>query len=93
MYYAYTEETIGWNSKKQIQLLSRLSNDLKLPIMGEVRDPNIMSKPHLRLDCFGTQGVYFRKLTAMKEEDRDGLVQLADEIYDEVMEIKNLKNI
>jgi hypothetical protein len=93
MYYSYTEETIGWNSEKQIQLLTRLSNDLNLPIMGEVREPNIMSNPHLRLDCFGTQGVYLRKLTAMSEEDRDALTDLADEIYDEVMEIKNLKNI
>lgn len=87
MYYAYNASTVGWDNQKKTKLTERLSTELGLPLYNPY-EQEVISKPHLRLDCFGEEGVYIRKITTMKPQDRKGLTKLADEIYRSVMNIQ-----
>ena len=85
MNYGYDSEREGWDPEKKQELAERLSDELGLPVATAVSAPR--GKPYIEIDGL-YEGVRIRRITNLSEGDREGLVKIADAVYDEVMGIE-----
>jgi len=87
--YGYNERTKGWNEARKFELARRIRELMeKKGYRTDFFDPRRRGfTPFLEVDgAYG--GVRIRAITHLSEEAQDALVNGADKIYEEVMELK-----
>jgi len=90
MLFYFNQENPFWDETKKEELYDKFVEELQLDGVGyshnnykpyELNDPRFGKKPYIEMDCFGSSGVYIRKITHLTDDEIKTLTQKSNMVF------------